>query len=234
MLDDGISALKKYDWGTDLALLAPIEDAVAAAHNDLGAALALESRLVALLGTDISRDAKDYICRKLVVIGTAASVPELAALLVKPDHAHMARFALEQIAAPEAAQALRDAAGKTSGSVRIGILASLGARRDTASVGLLKGLLSDSDPATARAAALALGAIGSADAAAALQAAAASAGVNQMPAVDALLHCAEAMLAHKNNSAALAIYQSLAGAEQSRLTRLAATRGILACTSQQT
>ncbi|MBS0209147.1 MAG: HEAT repeat domain-containing protein [Planctomycetes bacterium] len=233
MLDDALAALKEYDWGTELAPLAPLEDALAAAHGNAAATRALEAKLVEVLTSDVSRDAKDYICRKLTVIGSAASVPALAALVVKPDHAHMARFALEQSSAPEAAQALRDAAGKTSGGVRVGIVGSLGARQDAAAVGLLKGLLGDSDAATARAAALALGAIGTAEAAAALQAVAKSAGSNQTNVVDALLHCAESLLAGKNSSAALAIYQALAGDGQARLTRLAATRGILACSSQQ-
>jgi hypothetical protein len=32
----------------------------------------LENRLVAALKSDISRDAKDYVCRKLTIVGTAA------------------------------------------------------------------------------------------------------------------------------------------------------------------
>ena len=51
------------------------------------------------------------------------------------------------------------------------MISSLGARRDAAAVVPLGGLLRDDDPAVARAAALALGAIGTAEAATVLQAA---------------------------------------------------------------
>lgn len=233
MLAEALTALKQFDWGTDLAQVSPIDDAVAAAHGKPDDARTLESQLVALLGEQLSRDAKDYVCRKLAIIGSSASVPALAALVTQPEHSHMARFALEQISGPAAAQALRDAAAKTTGDVRIGMLSSLGARRDGESISLLKGLLANNDRATARAAALALGAIGNAAAAQALQQAVASAGDNQSVVFDALFSCAEAMLAAKQVQPARAIYQTLAGEQQPRLTRLAATRGILACSAQQ-
>ncbi len=91
--------------------------------------------------TDASRDAKDFICRKLMIIGTAESVPALAALLPDKELSHMARFALERIPAPEAAQALRDTLPKLDGSLKIGVIASLGARRDVASVLALVALM---------------------------------------------------------------------------------------------
>jgi hypothetical protein len=51
--------------------------------------------------------------------------------------------------------------------------------------------------------------------------------------IDALLACAEVLLASQKQNDALAIYRSLAADGQGRLVRLAATRGILACTSKQ-
>ena len=128
-----------------------------ASHNDAAARTDLENRLVAVLKSDVSRDAKDFACRKLMIIGTAASVPTLASLLSDKDLAHMARFALERIPAPQAAQALREALPKLNGSLKIGVISSLGVRRDAESVAPLAKLLTDSDPAVARAAAIALG-----------------------------------------------------------------------------
>src|SRR5271154_1820334 len=130
MLDDAFEALTKYDWGTDRAPLAPIEEAVAAAHDDAAARKNLEVLMIAALKSDISRDAKDYVCRKLTIVGTAASVPTLAELLADENHSHMARFALERMPAPEAAEALRDALPKVSGNVKIGVISSIGVRRD--------------------------------------------------------------------------------------------------------
>jgi hypothetical protein len=50
--------------------------------------------------------------------------------------------------------------------------------------------------------------------------------------IDARLSCAESLLAGDNHAEALAIYQSLAGENQPRLIRLAATRGQLTCAAR--
>ena len=229
MLDQAFEALNTYDWGTDLAVLAPIDDAVLAAHKDAAASGDLEQRLAAVLASDASRDAKDYVCRKLMLIGTAASTPALAALLPEADHSHMARFALQQFAAPEAAQALRDALPKVSGVLKVGVLSSLGARREAENVAAIAPLLADSDAAVARAAALALGAIRSPEASQALAKAKPADAAVQGAVVDASLACAEALLAANKKAEALAIYKPLATGNQSKQVRLAATRGMLAC-----
>jgi len=232
MLDNAFEALKTFDWGTDLAVVAPIEDAAIAAHKSPETGRDLENRLAAALKGPLSVDAQGYVCRKLALVGSAASVPALAALLGNKDVSHMARFALERITAPEAAQALRDALGTVSGNQKIGVIGSLGARRDAAAVAPLGALLQDGDPAIARSAAIALGDIGNVDAAKTLQGALSASNARQ-PVIDALLTCAEALLAAHRHAEALAIYKSLSGEQQGRLVRLAATRGMLACASKQ-
>ena len=144
MLDKAFETLKTYDWGTDRNLLKPIDDAVVASHGNAAARKELETRLAAVLTTGVSRDAKDFVCRKLMVIGTAESVPTLAGLLADKDLSHMARYALERIPAPEAAQAMRDALPKLNGALKVGVIGSLGVRRDAASVPALAALLADS------------------------------------------------------------------------------------------
>lgn len=232
MLDIAFEALKKFDWGSDLAALNPIEDAAIAAHEKPEVGKDLESRLVAALQSELSLDAQEYVCRKLTMVGTAAAVPSLAALLVKREISHMARFALERIPGSEASQALRDALPKVSGPVKIGVISSIGARRDGTAVATLSGLLKDSDPAIARAAALSLGTIGTTESAAALQAAQKAATGNSLTLIDALLSCAEAMLASNKLTDASAIYKAFDQASQPRLVRLAAVRGLLACASK--
>ena len=85
-LDAPFAALKAFDWGADAAAFQPIDAAVIAAHTDADLRAALESRFALLLADDSSRAAKEYVCRKLAMIGTAASVPGLAALLPNPTH----------------------------------------------------------------------------------------------------------------------------------------------------
>jgi HEAT repeat protein len=232
MLNDAFEALKKHDWGTDLGLLAPIEAAVTAAHGNAAAREDLEKLLLAALASDRSLDAKDFICRMLTQIGGPTSASPLGNLLANEQQAHMARYALERIPVPEAAQALRDALPKLSGKLKIGVISSLGNRRDAAAVPALSALLKDEDAAVARAAALALGSIGTAEAARALQEFMPAADQTKGAVVDAQFACAEALLADKKYQAALGIYQSLAGDAQSRLVRLAATRGMLNCAAK--
>jgi len=228
-LDKVFEALKTYDWGTDRNLLNPVDDAVVATHGDAAARLALETRLAAVLKTGVSRDAKDFICRKLRTIGTAASVPALAELLPDKDNSHMARYALERIPAPEAAQAMRDALPKLSGALKVGVIGSLGARRDAASVSALSAALTDADVQVAGAAACALGDIGTSEAAKALVEFAAKSPDTVKPALaDASLVCAERLLANGKKIEAMRVYKSLGGADQPKLVRLAATRGLLA------
>lgn len=232
MLDQSFEALKTFDWGTDLGVLNPIGDAIAATSTDAAARSALEGRLAAVLKTSAPRDAKDFVCRKLMLIGTAACVPALAELLLDKDLAHMARYALERMNVPEAGQALRDALPKLSGVLKVGVISSLGVRRDTGSVAALAGLLADADGQVARAAALSLGDIRSPEAAKAL-ADAKPCDAAKSAATDARLACAEALLAAGNKQDALAIYKAFIGADQPKQTRLAATRGMLACAGKQ-
>jgi HEAT repeat protein len=232
-LDAPFAALKAYDWGGDAAFFKTIDDAVVAAHSDAALRADLEQRLSAILATGESRAAKGYACRKLMMIGTAASVPALTALLGDADNSHMARFALERIPAPEAAQALRDALGRVQGSLRIGMIESLGSRGDAASVPALK-LLLVGDPAVAVAAATALGHIHTPEALAVLSAAdpLAGSGVGRAV-VDARLASAEALLAAGKRAEAQATYQTLADAVKgkpgAKAVELATARGILAC-----
>jgi HEAT repeat protein len=238
-LDKAITALATFDWGTGIILqpkeaavdshvLAPIDDAVAASHGDAAARKALETRLAAVLGTGVSRAAKDYVCRKLTVTGTAESVPALAGLLADKDLSHMARYALERIPAPEAAQSLRDSLPKLSGALKIGVIGSLGARRDAASVAAISPSLADSDKAMVAAAACALGDIGTPEAAKALTESGKNAPADSKRAVaDACLVAAERLLAAGKKADALVVYKSLMAEDQPKNVRLAATRGML-------
>jgi HEAT repeat protein len=233
-LDKAFEALKTYDWGTDRNLLKPIDDAAVAAHGDEAGRKALETRLVAVLTTGVSRDAKDFVCRNLMLIGTAESVPTLAGLLGDKDLSHMARYALERIPAAEAAQAMRDALPKLGGALKVGVIGSLGVRRDAESVPALATLLADADTAVACAAACALGDVGNPAAAKALQEYAGNAPDGVKPAAaDAALVCAERLLADGQKVEAADVYKSLRGENQAKPVRMAAMRGLLAVAAKK-
>ena len=229
-IDKAFEALKTFDWGVDpkkyRELLGSIDDLVPATHGDAAARKELETRLAAVLPSGASRAAKDFVGRKLAIIGTAESTPALAALLPDKDLSHMARYALERIPAPEAGKALRAALVKTSGAEKAGVIGSLGVRRDTESIEDLAALVGDSDARIALAAATALGDIGTVESAQALQAAKPASDAVKLRVADAQLTAAERLLAAGDKAGALAVYKSLI-ASPAKNIRLAATRGML-------
>jgi hypothetical protein len=232
-LNAPFEALKGFDWGGDAAAFKPIDEAVIASHGDPAARTDLEGRLAALLGKDVSTACKEYVCRKLALIGGVASVPSLAALLGDAKLSHMARFALEKMTVPDAAAALRTALGQVDDDLKIGMISSLAARADAASVSLLAPLVAAGGP-VAVAAARALGRIQTPQAIEALAGVDAFSGdLLAAAVVDARLGHAERLLAKGDRAAALAMYKSLAvgaaGKPQSTSIERAARRGILAC-----
>jgi HEAT repeat protein len=229
MSEKALKALKAYDWGKSRKDLNPIDQAIVDTHGDAAARKKLETQFEAILKSDASRAAKDHACRKLRVIGTAACVPTLASQLTDKERSHMARYALESIPAPEAGKALEAALSKVKGELKVGVISSLGVRQESGSVSALGKLVGDGDAAVARSAAYALGAIRSPEAAKALSSASPKAAPAKSAVSDAKLSCAESLLAGGKKSDALALYKSLAGKEQPKHVRLAATRGMLAC-----
>ena len=151
-----------------------------------------EDDLVKVLRSDAGIPAKWEACQELRQVGTVKSVPALAELLVQERLSHAARHALDGMSVPEAGVALRAGLVKTDGAIRVGLLDSLGWRRDTQAVPLIAPLLTDPDEETAAAGATALGRIGGEAAAAALGAVRdRAAGKARLAVCEALLRCAE-------------------------------------------
>jgi len=169
---------------------------------------AQEAELLTVLRSDATLQEKSAACRQLARVATKKAVPTLAALLGDEKLSHMARYALEGIRDPSVDDALRDALGKVQGQPRLGVIGSLGARRDAKAVDALAGLLKETD--AAQAAARALGNIGTPEAAKALEDALPDAtGGNQTAICEGLLRCAEALAADGPSAASQAIYDRL-------------------------
>jgi HEAT repeat protein len=233
-VNKAIESLKTYDWGVDRKTLDPIDRAINASKGDADARKALEKSLVDVLTKGISRSAQDYVCRRLRVIGTGQSVKALAALLTDEETSHIARFALEGMPNRKAGSALRNALPKVSSTLKPGIIGSLGVRRDKKSAEAIAKLLSDSDVNVARAAAHALGLIGTSAAAKQLSSFAknAPAGV-QISVSDACLLCAEQLLADGEKAEATALYKALRGEGQPKQVKMAAMKGMLTAASKK-
>lgn len=231
MLDQAFDALKTYDWGVDRHVLDPIAEAVVKTQNDPVARKEIESKLLAVVQSNAPRDAKDFACRQLRTMGTAACVPVLEPLLANEELSHMARYALERIPDRQADRALERQLRKLTGNLKIGVISSLGTRGQEGTskpVPSLRRLLKDSDEAVARAAAVALGCIGSVDASKALGSVKPHAALIPVFA-DASLSCAEKLLAAGHAKEAKATYERLLKDNPSELVRHAAERGLNAC-----
>ena len=200
----------------------------AAAPADAKARREREAKLIETLKGSAPRAEKDKACRELQIIGTPACIPTLAALLADKDLSHMARCALEPMPYGQAAKALRDALPKTSGLIKVGVISSLGYRRDKEAVGELTKSLKDRDTAVAGAAAAALGRIGTPEAAKALDKFRAGAGkALQAVAAEASLTAAQRLLAQGDKEQAAAIYEALQTPKWPKHVRLGAFTGLL-------
>jgi hypothetical protein len=127
----------------------------------------LEQLAALLLSPTATDAAKDFACRQLALVGAEQSVAALAPLLTDGNvmHADMARYALEIIPGEAPVAAMRAALPKTKGLAQIGLINSLGVRRDAKSVPALGALLKSGEARLAGPAARALGKIGTLDAA---------------------------------------------------------------------
>jgi HEAT repeat protein len=187
---------------------------------------ATTAQLIATLQSDASQKEKADACRQLALAGTKDAVPALASLLSDEKLAHMARYALEPIPDPAVDEAFRDALGGLRGRLRVGVICSIGVRRDRTAAPALAKLVQDPDAEAAQAAARALGALGTSDAAKALQDALAGApAANQLALCEGLFRCAAALAAQGLSDEAAAIYdrlRSLPGPHQVRAGALCA------------
>jgi HEAT repeat protein len=115
------------------------------------------AKLVAILqDPDASVYVRAKACQRLAVVGDRSAVPALAPLLTHPQLSHYARTALEPLPDPAADLALREALPKVQGNLRVGVINSIGHRRDAQAIGTLEKLRHDPDIEVARAADAAL------------------------------------------------------------------------------
>ena len=149
-----------FSWCVILIVIAASVGAIAQDRPAADVRDAKESDLIAVLQSDAPKGEKAITCKLLAIYGTEQSVPALAPLLADKELASWARIALEAIPGPVADAALRDALGKLEGRLLIGVINSIGVRRDVQAIDTLVQKLDNANAGVASAAAVALGHIG--------------------------------------------------------------------------
>ena len=187
----------------------------------------IEARLLEMLQSNATLAGKDFACRQLSFIGTEASVPVLSGMVARPETSDMARYALERIPGAAAVDALRKALESTSGRAKIGVINSLGARRDAGSVPALKLLIASTDQGISEAAMAALAGIADRAALNALATARSGlGGTRRLRASEAYLRCAGQLAAEGNKADALQVYRKLSAPEEPEAIRVVALGGL--------
>ncbi len=183
---------------------------------------------ISTLQSNAPGEEKAMACKRLAVYGHADAVPALAPLLTDEKLASWARIALEVIPGGEADEALRSAMPKLQGKLLVGVINSIGVRRDSKAVGALANRLKDADADVVAAAAVALGRIGGDKAARALEKSLGRAPVGNHSAIaQGCVLCAERFLAEGKSAKAAKLYDTVRKADVPKQRMLEATRGAI-------
>jgi type 1 glutamine amidotransferase/HEAT repeat protein len=231
-LDEAMAGLRRYTFGESRVPLSVVEEHVRWAVHHPAEARSIESILMQLLGDDeVSHVAKGFICRQLALVGSQMSVPALSRLLADESLSHMARYALERIDSDAAVVAMREALTRTGGQVRIGLISSLGLRRDAAAVEVFQQIGAGADTETLSAIATALGEIGGDTAVEMLISIAAYAEMGDDPrlrsaSADGMIRAGEQYMADGNSAAAWRLFVRLFDEKQPIHVRMAGLRGL--------
>lgn len=216
------------EWfGTAIFLLAAAQATFAAAASQESPA-ERQRKLVAILQSDAPPQDKAIACKKLAIYGDQNAVPALAPLLTDTNLASWARIALEAIPGPAADEALRGALPRLQGRLLVGVINSIGVRRDAQAIEALAAKLKDPDAEVVAAAAVALGNIGGAQPAKLLTQALAGARDDTRSAIaEGGILCAERFLGEGKFADAAELYDTIRHADVPKPRRLEATRGAI-------
>jgi HEAT repeat protein len=226
-LDELLAQTARWQSDTSRQPLLALFEMVVKAQGSVPQTRALEQRFIAFLKSDATLAGKDFICKQVSIMGSEASVPVLSGMLADPKTAELARYALERIPGPAVDRALRESLAKTSSRVRVGVIDTLGVRRDQASVAALRQLALGSQPAEASASLFALARIADPAAIEVLsEAQTRTRGAVRAAAAEAYLQAANRLTATGQAAAALPIYKKLYASSDPGTVQAAALHGL--------
>jgi len=233
-VDRLLAQIATYDYGASREPLTELTELERALGQEPAALRALEHKYLRFVESDASLAGKQFICRRLSIVGSEASAVTLARMLADPETADMARYALEMIPSAAVDEALREAIDAAGDKAKIGILSTLGLRGDPASVPVLARHVTHADPDVASAAITGLGQIGDAAAITALREAKdKTSGDLRMMVLDAYLSCADKLEMSGQVEEARQIYREVFESDVPTVIRSAALRGMVFCSEGQ-
>ena len=211
-LVEEFDALAAYEFGMSRAPLqrisAAVRAAAAGAPDSIYTTRDFEALLTEMLETDITIEARRFICRLLGEIGGADAAEALARQLTDDAAFHAALTALEQNPGSEAAVALAGALETVPGEKRPALLAAMGRQGNPASTPTLTAALADETSEIRAAAAQALADLSHPDACdALLRAISNAAGDEPALLADAFLQCADLLYERDDNQTAQVLEQ---------------------------
>jgi len=232
MFSKNLTTISHYEFGQSREAHKDVRQFISLASQSKKATQRIEKELIKFLKSNATITGKQFVSHLLADIGSETSVSTLATMLYDSSTTEMARFALEKIPHKSADEALRTALVKADSKVKIGIINSLGKRRDEESVSQIKKMVLSSDEQIASAAIVALGKIASEEAITTLE----EAKDKVTPEIHnvlvfALLDCADALHLQNKNDRAYKIYEELFASSDKYPVRFAALRGMVLSSS---
>ena len=160
--------------------------------------------------TEDIRYLKMIAAKRLSVYGTEKSIPDLISMLSHPEMGYYSRYALEPMPMKAVDEALRDATKTQKGINLVGVLTTIGVRRDAGAIPCIQPLLENENPEVVRAAYAALGYIGKQECADVLKKAVGNFKPEYEKAVcDAALFCAKLLIDDGKIDSALTLYDGI-------------------------
>ena len=149
-----------YEYGDSRSWLQEYQDLMIEVYNMPEFHDKVERLMIKVLKSNTSNDGKLLICKYLGTIGGNSSLPVLRKMLFTPSSSNMALIALTSIPGEEVSKTLIGALENNEGEALIGIINTLGLRRDPKANQPLNGFISSEDQHVANASIHALGTIG--------------------------------------------------------------------------
>lgn len=226
-LEPVLEKTARFEYGQSREALTQLTEFVAGSLGSPEQLRRIEARLLGFLQSRPSPAGRDFVLSQLALIATDASIPVLLTLQGQAETAETARMILERIPGPAAGEALRKLLAKATGNTRIGIINSLGRRRDPASAPVLAALISPADKGVTEAVLAALAGIADPPSAKALAAARSTLrGVLREEASEAYAACADQLAKRGDRAGAVRMYREMLTPRESPVVRIRALSGL--------